>query len=118
VDALCDLETVRLTAEPTALAQLLLHLLEDRRQIECRWEIAHRWFERDICMSATARASTVRAIWAALPFTPVSDEPALARSATRSSARGLAARAAIAVELAGGGDTALRHRLAEAIADN
>ena len=114
VDALCDFETVRLTDEPTALAQLLLHMLEDRRQVDCRWEVAHRWFERDVCLSAKTRARSAAQIWAALPFTPDSDGPVLARRTARGTGRGLAARAAVAVQLAGGGDAALRARLAEA----
>jgi hypothetical protein len=47
VDALCDLETVRCTAQPSALAALLVHLLEDRRRVATRSQVAHLWFERD-----------------------------------------------------------------------
>ena len=91
VDELADLETVRLTAEPKALAHLLLHILEDGYRVKTRWSVAHLWFERDVLELGDAPGS-------------------MSRRCRLMSARGLCARAEIAVELAEG-DRTLRARL-------
>ena len=94
VDALADLEAVRLTAQPKALAHLLLHLLEDHLEVETPWSVAHLWFERDVLDLGEAPGS-------------------LSRRCRLLSARGLYARAETAVELAEG-DRRLRARLQRA----
>jgi hypothetical protein len=48
VDELVDLETIRQSNEPAAYAALLLTMLEDDDRVRSRWQIAHRWFERDV----------------------------------------------------------------------
>ena len=106
--ALVDLETVRISARPSSLAHLLLHLVEDTRRVASRWEIVHLWFERDvveICGRAGDRT---------IALGPISiDRPHLAQRCGRAAGRGLIERAEIAVELANG-DRELRERLERA----
>lgn len=47
IDELIDLETTRRSANPEPLARLLVHLLEDDRQVQTNWRVAQLWFERD-----------------------------------------------------------------------
>jgi heat shock protein HtpX len=111
VSELCDLEAVRCTALPDALGALLVHLLEDRRRVRSRVEIAHLWFERDIEeVESRLRRSDIGELFNAWSLT---DSGRIIRRGDRSSQRELAARAAVAIELAGG-DTALSARLERA----
>jgi hypothetical protein len=48
VAELCDLETVRCTAQPASLGTLLVHLAEDDSRVSTPVAIEHRWFERDV----------------------------------------------------------------------
>lgn len=104
---LVDLETIRRSAEPAAHARLLVSLLEDQRRTRSRWEIAHRWFERD-------------AVVLQGPSFGLGDElidvttdgigvPPLVKRWERSSGRGLVGRSDTAINLANG-DSRLRAR--------
>lgn len=45
--ALADLESVRVSHQPRALADLLLRVLDDGHRVRTPWQVAHLWFERD-----------------------------------------------------------------------
>jgi Zn-dependent protease with chaperone function len=96
--ALADLDTVELTKQPRALAELLVHIVEDEQRVETSWQVGHLWFERDGVFSNST--STLG--------------PDLGPMASRfglTARRPLLARAAVAVDLANG-DRRLRTRLA------
>ena len=44
---LADLDTVRVTNQPSALAGLLLDAAADEQTVASRWQIAHMWFDPD-----------------------------------------------------------------------
>jgi Zn-dependent protease with chaperone function len=44
---LADLDTVRVTNQPSALARLLLDAAVDKQTVASRWQIAHMWFDPD-----------------------------------------------------------------------
>ena len=111
VGALLDLETVHRSADPEALAELLLHLLEDGRRVQSRWEIAHRWFEPDALEIHRAEYGAFSQL--ADLVTGAVGVPPLVKRWARSSGNGLVERATIAVNLAQG-DHQLRDRLARA----
>ena len=50
-----DLETVRITNQPEALAKLMLDTVEHRQPVESTWDIAHLWFDPE----TTARPASV-----------------------------------------------------------
>jgi hypothetical protein len=107
---LVDLETIRHSAQPESLAHLLLGVLEDRRQVKSRWEIAHLWFERDV-VDVDDRNTFVQLL---ATFAPAEvGIPAFAARCTRGTRRGLLERAETAVDLANG-DAKLRARLGRA----
>jgi Zn-dependent protease with chaperone function len=96
--ALADLDTVELTNQPRALAEHLLHIVEDDQRVQTSWQVAHLWFERDGVFSNGT--STVGP-----------DLGPMASLFARTARRPLLARAAVAVDLADG-DRRLRTRLA------
>ncbi len=100
VSALSDLETVRCTDQPHALAALLVHLLEDRRRVVSRWQIEHLWFERDVDESRPKSWSLGAQLIDFLPFTNGFSGLELPMGAN--TRRSLAERAATAIELADG----------------
>jgi hypothetical protein len=108
---LVDLETVRHSAEPAALAHLLLDLVEDDGQTQSRWELVHLWFERDVIEMVDGRGGVSRALGAISPWDI--GVPAFVERCRYTSRRGLIERATTAVNLANG-DTKLRARLAHA----
>jgi hypothetical protein len=42
---LSDLETVRVTNQPSPLAKLMLDVVEHRAPVKSTWDIAHLWFD-------------------------------------------------------------------------
>lgn len=112
VGGLLDLETVRRSADPEAVAKLLLYLLEDGRRVQSRWEIAHRWFEPDALEVHRAEYGALSRL--ADVVTGSVGVPPLVKRWARSSGSGLVQRATVAVNLAQG-DHRLRDRLAKAI---
>jgi heat shock protein HtpX len=60
---LADLETVRITNQPKALATLMLDIVEHREPVTTRWDIAHLWFDPETITRATSLwYPTVRAL--------------------------------------------------------
>jgi heat shock protein HtpX len=112
---LVDLETMRHTAQPMALAQLLLELVEDPGRAQSRWEIDHLWFERDVIEHTPGggRWSVLSQFFSQLG--PDADGFGLRAVNARRTRRELLARATAAIDQAGG-DPALRARLDRATA--
>lgn len=108
---LVDLDTVRHSAQPSALAHLLLRLLEDGRRTASAWQLTHRWFEADI-IQRPHRAGRLGEFLVAIAPATIGIPPVL-RHHVRSEGRSLLERAAIAVNLADGDDK-LRRRLERA----
>ena len=108
--SLVDLETVRQSAEPTAMATVLLAMLEDGRKVRRRWEIAHLWFERDVVeVTRTTRLLHLRREVGPGEL----GIPPLAKRASIAGRRSLLERTQTAINLAGG-DQALFERLNQA----
>jgi hypothetical protein len=93
---LADLETVRVTNQPKPLAELMLDVVEHRRPVTTKWDIAHLWFDPE----TTAPTS---GWW--LP----NARPLVGPDTPRTRA-GLIERARVLVDLADGNDE-LRARL-------
>jgi hypothetical protein len=107
---LVDLETMRHSNQPAALARLLILLVKDPRRVKSRWEIAHLWFERDVVEVVDLRTWPSRVLANIGP-----GDMGLAGSAGsgRRTRRALLQRAATAVDQASG-DERLRHELKNA----
>jgi hypothetical protein len=108
---LVDLETAEHSAQPAALAHLLLDLIENPAQAQSRWEIAHLWFERDVVEMVDGRGGMAQTVGAISPWEI--GVPAFVERCRYRSRRGLIERASTVVNLADG-DTQLRARLARA----
>ncbi len=113
---LVDLETIRHSALPGALARLLLALVEDPRRVMSRWEIDHLWFEREVDArdeSDAVDASRAR-VWPLVRrLLTDGDRFSLRSHGGASSRRALLARARTAIDHAGG-DAELARRLERA----
>ena len=98
---LVDLETMRHSNEPAALARLLIHLVKDSHQVKSRWEIAHLWFERDVVDLVDMRTWPSRVL---ANIGPGDIGLAGFAGSNRHTRQALLQRAATAVDQAGGGE--------------
>ena len=114
IDELIDLETTRRSADPEPLAHLLVHLLEDDRQVRTSWRVVHLWFERDAVEAVPARGGDRVGNGPLYLGTPGAGTP-IQRVWARTARATLAGRARVAVNLASG-DRKLRTRLDRAAA--
>jgi hypothetical protein len=96
VAELCDLETVRCTAQPASLGTLLVHLAEDTDRVSTPVAIEHRWFERDVLEVQPRHGFVVRSV------TSLFDRDSLLAGAAHREPSGpaLMHRAEVAAELA------------------
>ncbi len=115
IDELVDLESTRRSADPEALALLLLHLLEDDRQVDTSWRVVQLWFERDAIEPKPSARGSIRGSAGVLLGMPDTGRP-LQRVWAISAPETLADRARLAVNLASG-DRKLRRRLDRATPD-
>jgi hypothetical protein len=100
---LADLDTVRVTNQPSALARLLLDAAEDEQTVASRWQIAHMWFDPDTCRPRPRHG---------YPWSLIDDGPDMMLRRGNAARRSLIDRARVIVDLCGG-DTKLTARLEE-----
>ena len=98
---LADLDTVRVTNQPSALARLLLDAADDKQAVASRWQIAHLWFDPDTCRPRPRHS---------YPWSLVDDGPAVVLRNRNDARRSLIDRARVVVDLCGG-DAKLTARL-------
>ena len=111
---LADLETVRVTNHPAALANLLLSVASGGCNTSCGWQIAHLWFVPATAPRfslAGATASTAREKLLALPRDLIQKSPPIEFRRARSVRSAFIARAHIIGDLAPD-DTKLHARIA------
>ena len=90
---LADLDTVRVTNQPRALAHLLLAEADDKQTVASRWQIAHLWFDPDTCRPKPRHG---------YPWSFVDDGPDVVLRRSKQARRSLIERARIIVDLCGG----------------
>ena len=105
---LIDLDTVNHSAQPSALAHLLLRLLEDRGRTASSWRLTHLWFEPDVVERANPAGGIVAFLVSIAPASI--GTPRVIRRHESAFRRSLLERATRAVNLADG-DHKLRRRL-------
>ncbi|MDQ1448698.1 MAG: heat shock protein HtpX [Actinomycetota bacterium] len=90
---LADLDTVRVTNQPRALARLLLAEADDKQTVASRWQIAHLWFDPDVCRPKLRHGS----LWSF-----VDDGPDVMLHRRHQARKSLIERARVIVDLCGG----------------
>jgi len=96
---LADLDTVRVTNHPSALARLLLDAAHDQQTVASRWQIAHMWFDPD-----TRRPRPP----SNYPWSLVDDGPDVMHRSRNEARQSLIDRARVVVDLCDDADLAAR----------
>lgn len=96
---LADLDAVRLTNQPAALARLLLAAADDYRTVSTPWQIAKLWFDPDTSRRAPGKLELGLQAWFETPDD--SDPTSVRRAATRAH-RVLIERARVLTDMTSG----------------
>jgi hypothetical protein len=107
---LADLDTVRVTNQPAALARLLLTAAADDQKVATHWQIAHLWFDPDTSRPPMPTWQRSIAFWTSDDDL---DDTHVALRNARSARQMLIGRARVIVDLTSG-EPKLRERLADA----